>query len=109
MVWLSQTGQAMTTEPTEMVIADFDIDNGARLAAAFSDGTSADTYVWVVDEQTRKLSRRQVDARRFARSGLSVQSGLSAGEWVVVAGAHSVTEGLEVRIFDVESGQEVAR
>jgi hypothetical protein len=78
-------------------------------AAVFSDGSSSDTFVWVIDEPSRTLHRRKVDARQFSRAGLRVQSGLSAGEWIVVAGAHSVTEGQQVRILDVATGQEVGR
>jgi len=78
-------------------------------AAVFSDGSSSDTFVWVVDEPSRTLRRRQVDAKQFSKAGLRVQSGLSAGEWIVVAGVHSVSEGQQVRILDVETGLEVGR
>jgi RND family efflux transporter MFP subunit len=78
-------------------------------AAVFSDGSSGETFVWVVDEPSRTLSRRQVEARQFSKAGLRAQSGLSAGEWIVVAGVHSVTEGQEVRILDVTTGKEVGR
>ncbi len=77
--------------------------------AVFSDGSSSDTFVWVCDMSSRTLKRRKVEARHFSDTGLSVQSGLSAGEWVVVAGAHTATEGQEVRIEDVATGEEVGR
>ena len=35
------------------------------------------------------------------------KSGLSAGEWIVVAGVHSAREGQRVRILDVETGEEI--
>ncbi len=75
--------------------------------AVFSDGASSDTFVWVCDLSSRTLERRKVEARYFSDTGLRVQSGLSAGEWVVVAGVHSVREGQEVRIEDVATGEEV--
>jgi len=77
--------------------------------AVFSDGSSSDTFVWVCDMSSRTLKRRKVEARHFSDTGLSVQSGLSAGEWVVVAGVHSVREGQEVRIEDVATGQEIGQ
>ena len=77
--------------------------------AVFSDGSSSDTFVWVCDMSSRTLKRRKVEARHFSDTGLSVQSGLSAGEWVVVAGVHTAKEGQEVRIEDVATGEEVGR
>jgi RND family efflux transporter MFP subunit len=77
-------------------------------AAAFSDGTSSDTYVWVCDPRTGTLSRRAIDARQFSSTGLRVASGLEPGEWVLVAGVHTAREGQKVRIVDVATGEEVA-
>jgi RND family efflux transporter MFP subunit len=77
--------------------------------AVFSDGSSSDTFVWVCDESSRTLHRRKVEARHFSDTGLSVQSGLSAGEWVVVAGVHTAKEGQKVRLEDVATGEEVGR
>ena len=73
--------------------------------AVFSHGS--DTFVWVCDESTRTLERRKVEAQHFSEAGLSVQSGLSAGEWIVVAGVHSAREGQRVRILDVATGEEI--
>jgi RND family efflux transporter MFP subunit len=77
--------------------------------AVFSDGSSSDSFVWVCDESSRTLHRRKVEARHFSDTGLSVQSGLSAGEWVVVAGVHTAKEGQKVRLEDVATGEEVGR
>ncbi len=77
--------------------------------AVFSDGSSSDTFVWVCDMSSRTLKRRKVEARHFSDTGLSVQSGLSAGEWVVVAGVHTAKEGQKVRLEDVATGEEVGR
>jgi hypothetical protein len=77
--------------------------------AVFSDGSSSDTFVWVCDMSSRTLKRRKVEARHFSDTGLSVQSGLSAGEWVVVAGVHTAKQGQQVRIQDVATGEEVGR
>ena len=36
--------------------------------------------------------------------GVLVKGGLSAGEWLVIAGVHSVSEGQQVRILDANTG-----
>lgn len=86
-----------------------DLQGGIAIPAAsvFSDGTSSETFVWVCDPSSGTLSRRMVEARQFSDTGLRVQSGLSAGEWIVVAGVHTAREGQRVRIMDVVTGEEV--
>jgi len=73
----------------------------------FSDGASPDTYVWVCDVAGQKLEKRKVEATHFSGTGLGVQSGLSAGEWILIAGVHTAKEGQQVHILDAASGEEV--
>ncbi|UCD50299.1 MAG: efflux RND transporter periplasmic adaptor subunit [Phycisphaerales bacterium] len=75
--------------------------------AVFADSSSADTFVWVCNASTQTLERRKIDAKRFSNTGLRVQSGLSAGEWIVIAGVHSARDGQRVRILDDATGKEV--
>ncbi|UCD73785.1 MAG: efflux RND transporter periplasmic adaptor subunit [Phycisphaerales bacterium] len=93
----------ITSRPPELESAGISIP----ATAVFSDGSSSDTFVWVCDESTGILERRKVDAKHFSEAGLRVQSGLSAGEWIVVAGVYSAREGQRVRILDVVTGEEV--
>lgn len=65
------------------------------------------SYVWVIDEATKVLQRREVTIGRLGETGILILSGLSTGEWVVVRGVNSVREGQEVRIADF-SGKGVA-
>ena len=70
-------------------------------AAALLAGDSPDqSYVFVVNESSMTLEKRQVELSLPSATGVLVKSGLQAGEWLVVAGVHSVTEGQEVRILD---------
>ena len=70
-------------------------------AAALFAGDSPDqSYVFVVNESSMTLEKRQVELSLPSATGVLVKSGLQAGEWLVVAGVHSVTEGQEVRILD---------
>jgi RND family efflux transporter MFP subunit len=70
-------------------------------AAVFADDASASeqSYVWVVDEETRSVSRRPVKIVRFSSRGVLVQ-GVEPGERIVTAGVHSLREGQTVRIED---------
>ena len=60
------------------------------------------TNVWVIDPATNMLSQRAVETGRLSSSGMLITGGLEAGEWIVVAGTHSLSDGQEVKI--IESG-----
>ena len=68
------------------------------LSALFEkDGKSA---VWVVDEPTSTVRLRTVSPAQIRKDGTVVVSqGLEAGEVVVTAGVHSLSEGQTVRIL----------
>jgi RND family efflux transporter MFP subunit len=68
--------------------------------AVFSRDDPSKSYVWVVDESNSTLKSREVTAGRLGQRGILIQSGLKAGELVVVRGANSVSEGQQVRIVD---------
>ena len=70
-------------------------------AAVFADDASdsEQSYVWVVDKETRSVSRHQVKIVRFSALGVLVQ-GVEPGERIVTAGVHSLREGETVRIED---------
>jgi len=68
--------------------------------AVFTGDDMTKSYVWVIDESTKTLSRREVEVGGLSRFGTRVQAGLEPGEWIVIKGVHSVAEGDEVRILD---------
>jgi RND family efflux transporter MFP subunit len=70
--------------------------------ATFAGSDIEVTNVWVIDPATNSLSRRAVETGRLSSSGMLITSGLEAGEWIVVAGTHSLSDGQEVKI--IESG-----
>lgn len=85
-----------------------EVEDGATVAqagldvpvsAAFSDGETSETFVWVVDEASKSVSRRKVEVREIGDLGLRVVSGVQPGEWVVTAGVHSLRDGQKVRIL----------
>ena len=68
--------------------------------ATFAGSDIKVTNVWVIDPATNILSRRAVETGRVSSSGLLITDGLEAGEWIVVAGTHSLSDGQEVKIID---------
>lgn len=54
--------------------------------------------VWIVEPGKDVASLRPVTLGRVVQGGVEVTSGLSAGEWVVSAGANTLTEGERVRL-----------
>lgn len=68
--------------------------------AVFSGEDPANSYVWVVDEASKRLSRRAVDLGQLSRFGVLIKGGLKAGEWIVIKGVHSLDDGEQVRIID---------
>jgi len=61
------------------------------------------TYVWVVDEQTMTVKRREVKTGEMRAQGIEIVNGLVEGEWVVTAGVNTLQEGQQASIL----GQEV--
>lgn len=86
-------------------------DNLAGIAvpasAVFSPGSSSESFVWICDESTGTVSRRAVEVGRLDSGGILITGGLEAGEWIAVAGVHSLREGQRVRIRDIETDREI--
>lgn len=75
--------------------------------AVFSGEDPDKSFVWIVDEATKTLSRREVQLGKLARFGVLIREGLKPGEWIVVKGVHSVKEGETVRVMDI-SGEDAS-
>ncbi len=71
--------------------------------AVFSAGDPGKSYVWVVDDTDKTLSRREVQIGQLTSFGVLVKAGLEAGEWIVVKGVHSVHDDQQVRIIEAEA------
>jgi RND family efflux transporter MFP subunit len=65
----------------------------------FAEDDPEKSYVWVIDQATNTLERREVQTGDLSEFGILVKSGLEAGEWVVVAGASLLSAGEEVTIL----------
>lgn len=82
-VYIGAAGEAALSVPLAAVTADA--------------GTS---YVWVVDPATSVLRRAPVQAGPYGEERVPILSGLTAQDWIVVAGAHLVREGQKVKPID---------
>ncbi len=67
--------------------------------ALFAEDDTKKSYVWVIEQATNTLERRQVHTGDFSEFGILIKSGLEAGDWVVVAGATLLSAGEEVSIL----------
>lgn len=66
------------------------------VAATFS-VEAGKTFVWIVDEAAKTVSKRQVEMGDLTDNGILVK-GLNGGEWIATAGVNTLIEGQEVRI-----------
>lgn len=61
---------------------------------------AGETYVWIVDEESLTVSRRDIDVSSGVGEGIRVIDGLQEGELIVGAGGPYLTEGAEIRIYE---------
>ena len=68
--------------------------------AVFSPERGKNSFVWVIDEATGTVSRREVVTTHLGDSGVVIKQGLKPGEWIATAGVHFLKEGQKVRIIE---------
>jgi RND family efflux transporter MFP subunit len=68
------------------------------LTAVFSPDDASGSYLWIVDEARKTVSRRKVTLGEPVVGGITIKDGLSPGSLIVASGAHSLREGQLVRI-----------
>jgi len=60
--------------------------------------------VWVVDPESMRASRRDVQVGRLTGDRIAIVTGLEEGEIIIAAGVNAVTEGMWVRPMQREQG-----
>lgn len=83
-------------ESTDDVMPDLIVPAGA----VFTEDAARKTYVWVADEASKTVARREIKTGALTPVGLVVVEGLKAGELVVAAGVNSLHDGQEVAILN---------
>ena len=58
------------------------------------------SFVWVIDASAKTVSKREVTPGAFTQRGIRLQQGLKPGEWIAIAGVHSLRQGQQVRLLD---------
>jgi RND family efflux transporter MFP subunit len=66
--------------------------------AVFTPNTEKQDHVWVIDEKSGHVQLRAVKTGQLVRSGVQVIDGIQAGEWIAIAGVHTLREDQKVRI-----------
>ena len=69
------------------------------VSAVFSPDDTDVSYVWVIDENTKAVSQREVKTGSLTDFGILVNDGLKPGEWIATAGVHYLREGQQVRLL----------
>jgi RND family efflux transporter MFP subunit len=71
------------------------------VTAIFAPQAAGPSYVWIVDETAQTVARREVGLGSLVTGGVEIESGLSKGDLIAIAGTHFLEEGQQVRpVFD---------
>jgi RND family efflux transporter MFP subunit len=70
------------------------------LPAILSPDDASGSFVWIVNESSKTVSRRKVQLGEPVIGGINIKAGLSPGDLIVAAGVHSLQDGQAVRIQD---------
>jgi len=62
----------------------------------------ADKFVWVVNDDQR-VSKRRISTDKVVPEGVRLQSGLSEGETIVVAGGNRLRDGQQIEVIGMEA------
>ena len=73
------------------------------IGAVFTPDTEKQNYVWVIDDQAKTVTRRAVATGQLTEVGIIIMQGLKPGEWIALAGVHSLREGQQVSILEQAS------
>jgi RND family efflux transporter MFP subunit len=73
------------------------------IGAVFTPDTEKQNYVWIIDDQSKTASRRAVTTGQLTETGIIIKDGLKPGQWIALAGVHSLREGQQVRILEQAS------
>ncbi len=65
------------------------------------------TYVWVIDEKSKKVSKREVKTGELLDSGIMIREGIQPGEWIATAGVHYLKQNQQVRILSASTEEVV--
>lgn len=97
-------GMAGRTGRVEGQLPGQDQEMEVPVSAIFSPDETGKTYVWVIDEKTMAVQRREVKTDILTDHGVKITEGLKPGEWIATAGVYSLREGQQVKILEEQAG-----
>ena len=74
------------------------------MTAVMTDDTSNQKQVWVYDADTGTVNPEVVTLGRITQSGITVLSGLNAGDQIASAGLNRLEPGMKVKPLERERG-----
>ncbi|PCI61193.1 MAG: efflux transporter periplasmic adaptor subunit [Gammaproteobacteria bacterium] len=66
--------------------------------------TTNPSYIWLVNSKTMKVNRKKVIVGNITSQGIEILNGIVAGDQVVAAGVHYLSEGMQIKSWDREQG-----
>jgi multidrug efflux system membrane fusion protein len=92
-----------------VIVGDPNVSTVVSLPLGALDQSAGAASVWIVDPQTLTATPRPVEIGAYREDGVTVRTGVSAGEVVVTAGVHKLVAGETVRLApEVERAMGVA-
>jgi RND family efflux transporter MFP subunit len=70
------------------------------LSAIFAPDDASGSFVWIVNETSKTVSRRKIELGEPVVGGINIKEGLTPGDLIAAAGVHSLRDGQAVRIQD---------
>jgi RND family efflux transporter MFP subunit len=67
------------------------------VTAVFAPEAESKSFVWVIDESSSTVSRREVQVTKLISGGYVINAGLEPDEMIATAGVHFLQEGQQVR------------
>lgn len=69
------------------------------ITSIFTDEASGNTFVWLIDQSSLTVSKRQITVDKVGDYGMRVLSGISSGDYIASAGVHYLFEGQKVKLL----------
>jgi multidrug efflux system membrane fusion protein len=98
-VSILQADAAVKLGMTATVGVDAQSAPGLSVAQSALFRINGQPQVWVVNRTTGKVAARSVQLGGLTGDRAAIDSGLTAGEWVVTAGVHKIAPGQQVRVL----------
>lgn len=98
-------GMAGKTKGADIDNIDELVSTGVEvpLSALYTASDTNKTYVWIIDEQSMTVSKREVVTDKLTDHGILITEGLQVEEWIATAGVHYLLEGQQVKILQDEA------